>query len=216
MDRYGWRCSARAWAAIATGALLLLGACGGGGDGAGAVVTNPPPITVGAVTVALPATTLRAGDALKATAEVRSTAGGVLTGRAIAWTSSNAAVATVSSAGQVTGVAAGSAIITATADGVSGSATLTVTSPPVGTIAVTTPSAQLSITRSMTAAVVVRDDRNVVLTGRALTWTSSDAAVATVDGTGLITAIALGSTTITASAEGKSGSVSITVVPHHF
>jgi hypothetical protein len=55
------------------------------------------------------------------------------------WSSSNSAVATVSSGGLVTGVAAGTAIVTATADGKSGSSTITVTSsspPPNGEVLV--------------------------------------------------------------------------------
>src|SRR5205814_4107300 len=57
------------------------------------------------------------------------TAGNVLTGRTISWTSSNAAVATVSGTGLVSGVAAGSATITATSEGRSGQAQVTVAAP---------------------------------------------------------------------------------------
>jgi uncharacterized protein YjdB len=48
--------------------------------------------------------------------------------------------------------------------------------------------------------------------GVTFTWTSSDNSVATVDSTGLATGVAAGNTTITASAGGKSGSASLTVV----
>ncbi len=55
-------------------------------------------------------------------------------GRTVAWTSSNGGVATVNGAGQVTGVSEGTAIITATVDGVSGQGTVTVTDPQPPTI----------------------------------------------------------------------------------
>jgi len=53
-----------------------------------------------------------------------------LAGRVVTWTTSNAAVATVSASGFVTGVAQGTATITATSEGKSGTSTITVTAPP--------------------------------------------------------------------------------------
>jgi len=50
------------------------------------------------------------------------------------------------------------------------------------------------------------------LTGRAITWTTSNAAVATVSGTGLVTGVAVGTVTITATSEGQSGTATVTVV----
>jgi acid phosphatase type 7 len=52
------------------------------------------------------------------------------TGATVAWTSTNNAVATVSTSGVVTGVAAGTATVRATAGGVTGSSAITVTEPP--------------------------------------------------------------------------------------
>src|SRR5207245_9427656 len=49
------------------------------------------------------------------------------------------------------------------------------------------------------------------LTGRAVTWASGKTGVATVEGSGLVTAVAAGSVTITATSEGKTGSSAITV-----
>src|SRR5437660_351552 len=50
-----------------------------------------------------------------------------------------------------------------------------------------------------------------VLSGRVVTWMSSDGSVAIVNGSGLVTAVAPGQATITATSEGKSGSAAITV-----
>jgi hypothetical protein len=63
-------------------------------------------------------------------ATVKDQQGNVMTGQTIAWSSSDAGVATVSGSGVVTGVAAGSATITAATSGKSGTASITVTAPP--------------------------------------------------------------------------------------
>jgi hypothetical protein len=52
-----------------------------------------------------------------------------------------------------------------------------------------------------------------VLNGRTVTWTSATPAVATVSGTGLVTAVAPGETQVTATSEGRSAQLAITVIP---
>ena len=91
---------------------------------------SSPPTPVASVTVALASSTLNPGQTTQATATTRDSNGNVLTGRAIAWSSSNTTVATVSGAGLVSAVAAGSANIVATSEGKSGSAPLTVQNAP--------------------------------------------------------------------------------------
>ena len=55
-----------------------------------------------------------------------------------------------------------------------------------------------------------------MLTGRTIVWTTSDPAVASVDGGGLVTALKAGTVTVTATSEGKTGSASLTVAaPAH-
>jgi PKD repeat protein len=73
--------------------------------------------------------TVPAGGTLQLTATVRDQAGNVI-GRPVTWTSSNDQVATVSGSGLVVAASAGSATMTATADGVNGSSAITVTPPP--------------------------------------------------------------------------------------
>ena len=70
------------------------------------------------------------GATVQLTATLRDAAGNVLTGRAVAWSSSNTSTATVSGTGLVTGVAAGPATITATSETKSGAAVVTVTAAP--------------------------------------------------------------------------------------
>lgn len=205
----------RPLAALVLGCVVSLAtACGGGGgDTGGGGVTPPPAVQVGTVTVTVPATTVQVGASLSAVADVRSTTGAVLSGRAVSWSSSSAAVATVSEGGVITGVSAGTVTITASSDGRSGSASLTVVLAPVNTVSLTVPAPTLVNARTMQATVLLRDERNATLSERSVIWASSSPNVATVTSSGLITAVAVGSTTITASAEGKSASVDLTVVP---
>lgn len=187
--------------------------CGGGGDVGGGGVTNPPPASVGSVSVTLSATSARVGSTVTATADVRGTTGAVLTGRTVSWASGNSAIATVSSSGVITAATVGTVSIAATVDGVSGSATLTVTPPPVQTVTVTLASASVIAGNTTTATATLADDKGAPLSGRSVTWSSGTPTVATVDTAGRITAVAAGTTTITATSEGKTGTASLTVLP---
>jgi len=102
--------------------------------------SNPGSVPVASVTVALASGTLSPGQTTQATATTRDANGAVLSGRAIAWSTNNISTATISSAGVVTAVAAGNAMVIATSEGQSGNASLTVQSapppppPPTGTL----------------------------------------------------------------------------------
>ncbi len=84
---------------------------------------------VASVTVTPPIDTLPVGGTVQLTATVQDPSGSGLTGRAITWASSKASVATVSGAGLVTGITAGTANITATSEGIVGTAAVTVQVP---------------------------------------------------------------------------------------
>jgi alpha-tubulin suppressor-like RCC1 family protein len=179
--------------------------------------TSPPTPagspTVASVTVALSPGTLLVGSTVQLTATTKDSAGNVLTGRAVTWASSDTAVATVSATGLVTGVAVGSAMITATAEGKNGTAAVTVTAPPpvlVASVTVAPATVLVGMTVQLTAAT--KDAAGNVLTGRTVTWATSNPAVATVNSTGLATGVAGGQATITATSEGQSGTAAITVV----
>lgn len=182
-------------------------------EGKSAVVTltvTPPPVAVVAITPTTATVAVNASTTLVATTTAAN--GALLSGRTITWTSSDATRATVSSTGVVTGVAAGSAVITATSEGRSASATITVTPAPIATITVEAATSTIVTGVMIAATTIVRDANGVLLTGRVVTWTSSDPSIATVSSVGLITGTGSGVVTITATSEGKSGSVSITVI----
>lgn len=193
--------------------LLATSACGGGGDGSGTTAPPAGPAAVAAVQVSIANSSILVGASTQASASPRDASGNALSGRAVAWTSSNQAVATVSSAGLVTGVAPGSAVITATSEGVSGSATVTVAPPPVASVQVTLSAATIASGGTTQASAALRDAAGNPLTGRSVTWISSNEAVASVSNSGLVTGLAQGSATIAATSEGVSGSATVTVVP---
>src|SRR5437867_459182 len=74
-------------------------------------------IPVASVTVAPSSAGIQVGDTLRLTATPRDSAGNVLTGRTITWSSDSAAVASVSGSGLVTGLRSGTATIRATSEG---------------------------------------------------------------------------------------------------
>lgn len=65
-------------------------------------------------------------------------------------------------------------------------------------------------TQQLTATLTLSDGSESDVTDSAA-WESSDDAVATVSASGLVTAVAVGECTITATAQGKSGTSAITV-----
>jgi len=89
--------------------------------------------------------------------------------------------------------------------------TATAGSALVASVSLAPGTASLLVGGTQQLVATLKDANGNVLTGRAIWWTSSTPAVATVGGTGLVRAIAPGSATITAAGDGKSGTATITV-----
>ena len=83
--------------------------------------------------------------------------------------------------------------------------------PPVAAVAVGPASSSLPTGATVQLTATVKDGDGNALTGRSITWASSDPTVATVDATGLVLGIAIGPATITATSEGVSGTATVTV-----
>jgi hypothetical protein len=83
------------------------------------------------VTVTPASTSIQVGQTTQLAAVAKDSDGVVLNGRPVSWSSSNGLMATVTSAGLVTGHTGGSATITATSEGQNGTAAITVTVPPL-------------------------------------------------------------------------------------
>jgi uncharacterized protein YjdB len=184
---------------------------GRSGTASATVTAVPAPVASVSVSPATPSVTV--GQTVQLTATAYDANNNVLTGRVVTWASSNTGIATVSSSGVVTGVAAGSATITATSEGRSGTASVTVTPPPVATVTVAPTTASVTVGQTVQLTATTRDANNNVLTGRTVTWSSSNTGIATVSSSGVVTGVAAGSATITATSEGKSGTASVTVTP---
>jgi uncharacterized protein YjdB len=180
-----------------------------GKSGSGTVTVTATPVAT--VSVALGSTSIQEGATTSATATVRNGNGIVLNGRTVTWSSSNAAVATVSSTGEVTARSAGTATITGTSEARSGSATLTVTALPVGEVVVSLASSSVDEQAGTTAAAVVRSTSGTVLTGRTIAWSSSNTSVATVSASGAVTTLRAGTVTITGATGGRSGAATLVV-----
>src|SRR5881398_123586 len=89
--------------------------------------------------------------------------------------------------------------------------TVTCVPSPVASVSVAPPSATVPVGQSVQLSATPKDANGNALSGRAVTWSSTDTTIARVNGTGLVTGRAAGSATITASSEAKSGAAVVTV-----
>src|SRR6266550_1079922 len=286
--------------------------------------SSPPPVA--SVVVTPQTSTIGPGETVHLSAVPKDAAGNTLSGRTITWSTSDASVAMVSTAGLVTGVAAGSATISSTAEGKAGQSAITVKfiniggvwdftetlvdlaqgitcsdtgsyvfsqtgsafegtygqvgtcvqgassfpndtvsvpvtgghvtvaaativfqvpgcqygatvsgDPPtslsgavscfsgqvsgswravrgvaVASVAVTPATATVLGSETAQLSVAVKNAAGARLFGRPVTWSSGDQSIATVSATGIVTGLAAGTTTITATVEGKGSSASVT------
>lgn len=180
----------------------------GGKSALVAVTVSARPVT--SVRVTPPTTTVVAGSTASLAAQGLDVGGTAVTGRPVLWSSSNASIATVSSTGVVTGVDAGTATITATIDGISGSAIVNVQPIPVASVVINPNTGSVIVGRTLQLIAAPLDANGGSLAGRVVTWSSSNASMASVSSTGLVTGVSAGRVTITATSEGKSGTSTIT------
>ncbi len=85
--------------------------------------------------------------------------------------------------------------------------------PPVASVQLTAISNTLEVGSSLATSVSLTDATGRVVTGRTVTYQSSATTIATVDLVGTVTGVAPGAVTITATAEGKTGTLALTVTP---
>ena len=167
---------------------------------------------VAAVQIAPASVSVRIGTTVALVAQTIDAEGTALSGRAIAWSSSNNAIATVSNQGTITGVTAGTATITATSEGKTGTAAVTVTLNPVATVTLAPGSNTLGVGTNAPFIATLRDAGGVVLTNRVIAWNSSNVQVATVSSTGVVTGLSAGAATVSAVSEGRVGTASLLVL----
>ena len=167
----------------------------------------PATVAVTGVTVAPATLTLEVGQTGALTATV---APATATNKAVTWTSSVPAIATVDASGTVKGIATGTATITVkTADG-GKTATCAVTvkaaaAPAVKVTGITLNYSSITVNGDLERVQLIATVAPATATDQSLTWTSSDASVASVDGAGLVTIRKKGKATVTAKANDGSG-----------
>ena len=195
---------------MAGGAVQIAASSGGKSANAAITVTARPVtlvrITPGSATIPVTGSVTLQAEALDAS-------GAPVTGRPVAWTSSNETVAVVGGSGVVAGIAVGSVTITATIDGQAGTAAVTVAPQPVASVSVSPSADTIVVGRRVTFRATPLDARNLPLAGRTIVWTSDDPAVATVSSSGEVVGLAVGSARIRATVEGHFAEGTIVVQP---
>ena len=194
----------RTAALVVIAALAFTAGCGGDSSGPPAVAT---------VDVSTPQGDIVVGQTAQLSATTRDASGNVLSNRTVAWSSSSTTIATVGSSGLVTGVAPGSATISALSEGKTGTRLVTIVRPPVATVTVSIELPTILVGQITQATAVLRDGGGNVLTGRDVVWGTNSPSVASISGAGVITGLAVGTATISASSEGQAGSAVVTVAP---
>jgi hypothetical protein len=137
---------------------------------------------------------------------------GLVTSYNASWWSTDPYSVYVDGVGTVWADAPPGASVYADIEGVTGWAYIDVDYTPVLTSITVSPTPTTVYTggtRQLTATA--KDQYGAAMTGQAFTWSSSNTSVANVSSSGVVNGITAGSVTITASAGGKSGSVSVTV-----
>jgi uncharacterized lipoprotein YddW (UPF0748 family) len=172
------------------------------------------PVPVARVTIA-GVDSISLGDTTRFEATALDSAGAPLLGRPVAWRSSVPAVAELpdTTVGEVLARTVGKTSISATIGEATAGLALRVAPQPVATVTVTLADHSLPQFRRMGGfTAVLHDRRGNVLTGRTVTWSSSDTAVIafTTEGDSVV-ARDVGTANVVATAEAKRGAAAVTV-----
>lgn len=185
--------------AVSAGTAGITAASEGRSGTASVTVVVPP---VASVTVSLESSTIGVGRTTQATATTKDAGGNVLVGRSVTWSSGNTSIATVNTTGLVTGVATGTANITATSEGQSGFAGITV--------------AGFGSSGEKIRIVDIGSVFTPTLSGPSsgtTTFVSRASSVATVDAQGTITGVGEGQVWVVATAPGWLADSVYVIVP---
>jgi len=202
---------------VAGGTSTITATSNGKSGTAGLNVQAGPILTVINVTPATASVAIGATQSFIATG-IYSTGVSTDITNSVTWTSGTSAVATVQQTGVATGVSAGTSAIVAILGSNSGTAVLTVLpiipAATLTSIAVTPALATIAIGGAQTfIAKATYSDASVVDISNVAGWTSANPLIATVASGGTTSGVSGGSSLITASFGGKSGTATLTVTP---
>jgi hypothetical protein len=185
---------------------------------AGAVSACVDPPTGGGevreVALTSPTLTLRPGDAMQATATPLDARGEPVEGKVVLWRSLTPATLSVTPDGFILGLAPGVGVVRATVGSVSSELEITLTNPPVATLAIDSVTLALELpSGTYRLRVTPRDAAGLPILGTPVQWSSSASRIAAVDANGNVNAVAAGLATVTASVEGLVVSAEVSVQP---
>lgn len=195
---------ARMSSLVLTGALILA-----------ACTPAAPKPEVASIVLTPDAPKITVGGTQPFTAVAKDKDGKTISGVSFTYTSSDTSKATINGAGVATGVAVGTSNITAKAGSkTSNAVTLTVEASPVTSIQVSAPAATVEEGKTLAFTAVSKDKDGQVVADANVQWISDNAAVATVDANGLLTAVKAGTVNISAKlGDVTSNTVAVTVTP---
>lgn len=195
-------------AAVKRGACTITATAGDAAGQARVSVEPPVPASIDITPDAVGLTAI--GQTVQFKAEVRDQYGAMLSGVALAWSTSDPSVARVDSTGLAVATGKGIAVITAKVGEVVGRATLTVMQG-VQEIVVEPVSLAMIPGDTLRITAMAFDADGIPVDDVVFLWTSSDESVATVDQSGLVAALDTGMARVTASAGGAAASARVTV-----
>jgi len=197
----------------------LVTAVGGGSTTvtvSGDTVQTVVPVTVNQLAATLVVTpaeaTVLPGTQLTFTAAAEDANGNAIASPSITWFSADVAVATTTGTGTVTAVATGATTIVATSGAVADTANLTVAVVTVDSVDVSPDSLSVAVSGTDNVSARFFDDQGTEILGPTATWQSTDAAVATVTSTGVVSGVAPGTAWIVGTEENGADSTHVTVI----
>ncbi|MDE5997911.1 MAG: Ig-like domain-containing protein, partial [Muribaculaceae bacterium] len=131
------------------------------------------------------------------------------TDKNVVWTSDNSSVAVVDENGKITALSIGTATITASCGDVKATCLVTVVATPAESIFISQEAVSLKVGEDMVLSATVIPENT---TDKSVIWTSDNSSVAVVDENGKITAISIGTATITVSCGDVKATCLVTVV----
>ena len=167
---------------------------------------------VRAIQISAPVTALRPGSFLQASADPIDASGRVVDGVKAKWRSLTPATLDANEDGFMLGLAPGLGIARASVGSVSALLRIDLVNPPIASISLDVDTLRLLLPSGRaTLRATARDSIGISLIGPVLRWESSAARIAAVTITGVVTAVAVGSTRVTVTGDGRSASTLVLV-----
>ena len=192
---------------------LVLSGCGGGSSKSNTQTTGATK-TLSSITVSgkNAATSVAAGATLQLAAKGTYSDGTTAdVSSQVTWSTSDSTVATTNAAGLLTSLKAGSVVASAKLGSIAGSMTVTVSAASLSSISISGGAALVAGLSEQLSAQGTYSDGSTQALSSQVTWQSSDATVATVSASGMLTSLKAGTVTVTASMNSISGNTGVTV-----